>query len=134
VKRNYPNRFVALLAAMVFLLSGAGEAFGLHACPLHDPASAAHGHAGPEGAEAAGTSAHEHHGTSDAPEEAGHGPCTCKGACPTAGPGAVAVYTTVGFAVRIVAAPSVVVSSADLALPGITAFLVPNAQAPPHIG
>ncbi|HEU4884639.1 MAG TPA: hypothetical protein VFT45_20455, partial [Longimicrobium sp.] len=91
MNRPLRDRLTALLAAALFLLSGAGDAFGAHPCPHHAaigapstvvspavdaPAAAHEGHA-------------EHHSAPAAPaEHDGHDACTCvDGVCPvSAGP------------------------------------------------
>jgi hypothetical protein len=73
---RWPYRLVASALAVLFLTTGAVDAYGLHRCPHHDglPAdaeepTAAHAHA----AHAADPSHDDEHGS--------HGPCTCVGTC-----------------------------------------------------
>lgn len=126
----------ALLAAVLFLLSGAGDAFGAHACP-HHTAIAAPGFAAPMAAGAAHhghAAAHEGHGPAAPGQHDGHSACTCGGVCPiSAGPAPLA-------APALVPVPLALLPEAPFALPDGTALparlvahLLPFAQAPPPL-
>lgn len=131
VNRPPRTRWTALLAAVLFLLSGAGEAFGAHACPHHTAIAAPHS-AGQTPAEHGGHGAHQSHGPAAPADHDGHDACTCGGLCPvSAGPAPLA-------APGVVPVPPAVLAEAPAALPDGTALpprllahLLPFAQAPP---
>lgn len=117
--------------ALVFLLSGAGETFGVHLCPQHDLV----GHTGGHGADSSDTGLHQH----DAPSEpsdsqTGHEHCTCLGVCPTSAAADVpaAGASTIEVAFEIV--PRVPVAPVDVVLPRLAPFFLPYSQAPPLLG
>lgn len=134
VNRPLRQRLTALLAAVLFLLSGAGDAFGAHACPhhaaigvpAHDGASAQEGAAGHHGHVA-------HDPTPAAPaEHDGHAACTCGGVCPVStGVAPLAAPATLHLAILVsTAAPAA--RPDDAALPSrLLPHLLPFAQAPP---
>jgi hypothetical protein len=121
------RRAFALLASAILLLSGAGEAAGVHPCPHHSgiaaPAAAAGDH-------------HHHRGAHDrsAPADHDHAPCNCGGHCaPPLG--------LVLPPVAIIPVPSAVVDAARALRTGAEArparhipHLLPFAQAPPRAG
>jgi len=132
------RRLTALLAAMLLLLSGAGDAFGAHPCP-HHAAIGAPGHAAPsaEPAEhAAPADAHHGHGAhGQAPaqpaDDDGHSACTCGGICPVStGPAPIAPSLVPLPFVLAAAAPAAQVAQAELPSRFVPHFL-PFAQAPP---
>ena len=109
----------ALLAAALFLVAGAERAFSYAACPHH-------GMAAPAGR--AGHATHDH----DAPPSGDHsGPCSCLGACQTAGagvlPSARSLQVAAPGAVTRAAGPTVEI----VALPGREPHTLPFATAPP---
>ncbi len=143
------RRIVSLIAAFAFLATAGADAYGLHSCPHHDgvPASqhahasndAVAGHpgsdhlAGKAAAPGHGTAmggAHEGAGNHPADSHADHGPCTCVGAC-----SATAVSVPSEPARVLVAAPPVgtvaAVPGDAQTLPGIRAYILPWANAPP---
>lgn len=121
---------------MLLLLSGAGDAFGAHACPHHAaiqaPAYAV------QAAAADHHAAHASHDPTPAPEPEhddghdGHEACTCGGVCPVStGPAPLAP----AWLVRV---PLVLPYAAPAAHPDptglpsrLTPYLLPFAQAPP---
>jgi hypothetical protein len=135
VNRPPRTRWTALLAAVLFLLSGAGDAFGAHACPHHTAITAPQSAGQVAGAEHGGHAAHESHGPAapaDHDGHDGHDACTCGGVCPvSAGPAPLA-------APGLVPVPPALLAEAPAALPDGTALpprllahLLPFAQAPP---
>lgn len=131
---------------MLLLLSGAGDAFGAHACPHHDAivapgyassvADAVDASSSMDAADAVPHGAHASHAGTPAPEHGdghdGHEACTCGGVCPvSAGPAPLA-----GRALLHV--PLVLPYAAPAAHPDptglpsrLTPYLLPFAQAPP---
>jgi hypothetical protein len=127
------RRLLALLCAMFPLLSGAGDAFGAHACPHHAAIAA------PEYATSVSADADRHGGhashegmPASAPEHDGHDACTCGGVCPVStGPAPLA-------AAWLIRVPLVLPYAAPAAHPDPTGlpsrlapYLLPFAQAPP---
>lgn len=110
---------------MLLLLTGSGDAFGVHACPHHDAVSQAAmaqaGHAG----------MHGHGAGHDAPADAeDHGACTCLGACftATAAPLPRAVLLPVA---RVVSVSTPATSTVALPRRGRLPYVLPYATAPP---
>jgi hypothetical protein len=134
VKRTLPNRVVAVTMAMVFLLLGAGDLFGVHPCPHHDLLAA---HAGEHNAShAPGTPEPPHEHEQAAPgEEATHGPCTCQGACPSSTAAeALPAHVRPAMVESVVDTPRTGVRVRDVLLPRFTPFLLPYAHGPPQLG
>lgn len=133
MNRPLRHRFAALLAAVLFLLSGAGDAFGAHACP-HHAAIAAPDYA-VQAADRHG--AHESHGEPAPPASHeghdGHEACTCAGLCPVgAGPAPLAAPWVVRLPLDLPhAAPAALPDPTGLP-PRLAAHLLPFAQAPPQ--
>lgn len=131
VNRTLRDRLTALLAAVLFLLSGAGDAFGAHPCP-HHAAITAPDYVAQAAAEHGGHAAHGAHG-SDAPaEHDGHAACTCGGVCPiSAGPAPLDAPALVPVPLALL--PAAPTAHPDgTALPArLLAHLLPFAQAPP---
>jgi hypothetical protein len=136
VNRPLRHRFAALLAAVLFLLSGAGDAFGAHACPHHaaiaapDYAVQAADHPDPHPSHGQPTPpvSHEEHDAHD-----GHEACTCAGLCPVgAGPAPLATPWVVRQPLDLpYAAPAA--HPDPTGLPSrLAAHLLPFAQAPPQ--
>lgn len=137
VNRPLRHRFAALLAAVLFLLSGAGDAFGAHACPHHaaigapDYAVQAADHHPDHHAshgESAGPISHDGQDGHD-----GHEACTCAGLCPVgAGPAPLAAPWVIRLPLDPpCAAPSALPDPTGLP-PRLAAHLLPFAQAPPQ--
>lgn len=113
--RTLPGRSVALvLALLLFLLAGAGEASILHECAHHDMPAAGHAAAGHVAAGEAGAGPHQERHTGSADSPADDAPCTCIGTChasaaaPVAvagGPSLVAAAPPAAPAAPLVAAP-----------------------------
>jgi hypothetical protein len=132
VNRPLRDRLTALLAAVLFLLSGAGDAFGAHACP-HHAAIAAPDYAAPAAAaDHHGHGADAPHGPAHSAGHDGHAACTCGGVCPVSGgpaPLAAAVVLPLPLAPTD-AAPAA--HPDPTGLPArFSAHLLPFAQAPP---
>lgn len=122
----------ALLAAVLFLLSGAGDAFGAHPCP-HHAAIAAPGYAVSAAADHHAQAADHHasHG-SEAPEHDGHAACTCGGICPVAtGPAPLAAPALVALPLALADAPPAAHPDPTGLPARLLAHLLPFAQAPP---
>lgn len=136
VNRTLRDRLTALVAAALFLLSGAGDAFGAHACPHHaaiaaptsvaaaaehDAAAAHHGHGA-------------HHPTPAAPaEHDGHDACTCGGVCPVSAGPAPLPASTPGHLPVLATSPSPAARVDDATLPSrLVPHFLPFAQAPPR--
>jgi hypothetical protein len=124
VNRSPLHRLSALLAAAFFFLAWGGEAAGLHACPHHGGAPAAH-------ADAPGHGGHgDGHDEAPAPE---HGGCTCASGCPSAG--GVPLPPDEGGAglrVAVVHAGPATFPRAEWAAPTVPPFFLPYAQGPPQ--
>ncbi|HEX2210625.1 MAG TPA: hypothetical protein VHG93_23290 [Longimicrobium sp.] len=135
---NRPPRYrwTALLAAVLFLLSGAGDAFGAHPCPHHAAIAAPAAVTG--AADHAAPSAHHghagHHPAPPAPEEHdGHSACTCGGVCPVStGPAPLPASPTRHLAL-LVSSAAPAARREDPALPSrLVPHFLPFAQAPPR--
>lgn len=134
--RYRSSRLSALFTAVVFLLIGAGDVFGLHSCPHHENASPGHGQAA---AEHDGTAHHSAHHGEEAGTPAGGadhsgGPCICGGSCP-----AVSLAPLPATSISIVEIfPAAVqpVGIRDRIAPRerFLPFFLPYANAPPLIG
>jgi hypothetical protein len=131
------RRLTALLAAVLFLLSGAGDAFGAHACP-HHAAIGAPAQGG--GAVDHAAMAHHGHGVDHSAPAApadhdSHAACTCGGVCPvSAGVAPLAGPATFHLAILVsTAAPAARTENAELPSRLVPHFL-PFAQAPPSLG
>src|SRR5690606_19893035 len=112
--------------AVVFLLLGAGDLFGVHPCPHHEGGAGheeAQGHSAP--------SEHAHHGTPDTEAPAEHGGCTCQGACPTASAGFLPIAPRVEIGIPVEFLPLAVVRGQTSYLPRYLPFFLPYSQAPP---
>lgn len=139
VNRPPPRqRLTALLAAVLFLLSGAGDAFGAHACPHHAaiaaPAAAHAGSAAHHGS-AAVHHGHAAHSSAPAPpaEHDGHAACTCGGVCPVGAGAAPLPASATGHLAVLVASAAPAAHLADAELPTrLVPHFLPFAQAPPR--
>ena len=125
------TRLAALLVAMLFLLSGAGDVLGAHPCP-HHAAIGAPAHADAQAAH--GEHGHAAHDPAPAAPEGhdGHAACTCAGVCPLGtGPAPLAAPATLHLAILVAtAAPAAPLD--DPELPGrLVPHFLPFAQAPP---
>jgi len=134
VNRPLRTRLTGLLAATLFLLSGAGDAFGAHPCP-HHAAIGAPDHAAESAGHAAAEAHHGHDARDAAPavpqEHDSHAACTCDGVCPAAaGPAAPAPNVFRLPLATAAAAPAARPSRAELPSRFVPHFL-PFAQAPP---
>jgi hypothetical protein len=135
VNRTLRDRLTAFLAAALFLLSGAGDAFGAHPCPHHAaiaapaaftgavadaPADAHHGHAA-------------HHPAPGAPaEHDGHGACTCADVCPVGAGAAPLPASSSAFLPVLATSPAPAARTGDATLPSrLLPHFLPFAQAPP---
>jgi hypothetical protein len=128
VNRTLRDRLTALLAAALFLLSGAGDAFGAHPCPHHaaiapaadTPAAAHHGHA-------------EHHPAPDGPaEHGGHDACTCADVCPVGAGATPLPASTFSDLPVFPLSPAPAARMDDATLPArLVPHFLPFAQAPP---
>jgi hypothetical protein len=135
VNRPFRDRLTALLAAALFLLSGAGDAFGAHACPHHAAIAAPASAAAP--AVDAGAAAHhghaEHHPAPAAPaEHDSHGACTCGGICPVSTGPASLPESNPGHLSVLASLPAPGARRGDATLPSrLVPHFLPFAQAPP---
>ena len=137
VNQSEPNRCTALLLALLFLLSMAGDAFGSHECAHHNPAPPSQSSGNqPEHATEAG---HHAHDSADlptpAPHDTGHGePCTCIGMCQAGSAAALPPSPRVELRdpVAIAAAPSITEAAPDL--PRFRPFFLPYPTAPTSSG
>lgn len=132
--RYRSSRLSALFMAVVFLLIGAGDLFGLHSCPHHDDSAAGHEMPAGEGASHHSAAGHDH-GLSMPADEGGHtgGPCICGGSCPAASlaplPGtSISIVEIFPAAAQPVGIRDIVVAR-NFFLP----FFLPYANAPPLI-
>lgn len=137
MNRPLRDRLTALLAAFVFLLSGAGDAFGAHPCP-HHAAIAAPEWAAPDAHPAAADAHHGHaadasHSSAPA-EHDGHAACTCGGVCPVStGPASLAARPAVQLPLVFAPAAPAARSAEAQALPSrFHPHFLPFAQAPPR--
>jgi hypothetical protein len=130
----------AFLAAALFLLSGAGDAFGAHPCPHHaaiaaPPAFAASA-VDASVADAAADAHHGHAAHHPAPagpaEHDGHGACTCADVCPV-GAGAAPLPASRSTYLPVLATtPAAAARTDDATLPSrLLPHFLPFAQAPP---
>ena len=133
VQRTPAHRFVALMAAVLFLFTWTGEALGAHACPHHDAVPGAP--ATMQGMAHAGhhPAAHAPHDV-PAPEHADAHACTCQGKCPSVAGGALPTSDETALrvapaAIRAQAAPRV-----ERIVPTLVPFFLPYGQAPPTLG
>jgi hypothetical protein len=126
VNRPLRARLTALLAAVLFLLSGAGDAFGAHPCPHHTAIAA------PQAAAHDGHAAHGAHDPAAPAGHDGHDACTCGGICPvSAGPAPLAAPALVPVPLAVLRAATAAHPN-ESALPArLLAYLLPFAQAPP---
>ncbi len=125
VKRTCTQRTFAAMTALVFLLLGAGDLFGLRVCPHHN-AGAGHGEA---------HGAAEHHLHADAEHaapmpEADHEPCNCAGFCPTAAGPSDPVSSGFSLPAAETSTTAPVEDDTGVVLVPV-AHLLPYAQAPP---
>jgi hypothetical protein len=137
VNRPLRDRMTALLAAVLFLLSGAGDAFGAHPCPHHAAITAPHAPAAIAAPAADATDAahraHAHHTPPAAPaEHDGHDACTCGGVCPVSAGAVPLPAPGFGHLSLLARSPAPAARADDARLPArrIPHFL-PFAQAPP---
>ncbi|MDB4951814.1 MAG: hypothetical protein JWM27_4463 [Gemmatimonadetes bacterium] len=135
VNRRASLRPAALLVALLFLLSWAGDSLGFHPCPHHDLLAAAHA----AGMEHGGTHAHAagHHDASSpaAPSHQGHdGPCTCLSYCCSAAPAMLSGVPAVQFAALLVHPHHAPAADAASARPRLLPYVLPYGQAPPSAG
>jgi hypothetical protein len=129
VKAKRTNRIVAMMTALVFLLLGAGDLFGLRACPHHESSD---GHGGAHASAPERSLHHEHR--EEAPSsvpDANHEPCTCAGFCPTAPTVGLPADTDVPVAFTVAAAELPVVGDTGSEFPRFIPFFLPYSQAPP---
>jgi hypothetical protein len=136
VNRPLRDRLTAFLAAALFLLSGAGDAFGAHPCP-HHAAIAAPASAGASAADAPAAGAHhghaEHHPAPAAPaEHDGHDACTCGGICPVGTGAAPLPESNPGRLSVLTLTPAPAARPDDATLPSrLVPHFLPFSQAPP---
>ncbi|HEX5869061.1 MAG TPA: hypothetical protein VFY65_01525 [Longimicrobium sp.] len=136
MNRTLRDRLTAFLAAALFLLSGAGDAFGAHPCPHHAAIPAPSPAAATEAGHASADAHHghgEHHPVPDAPaEHDSHDACTCGGVCPV-GAGTVPLpASTLGHLSVLAPAPAPAARPGDATLPSrLVPHFLPFAQAPP---
>ena len=134
MNRSPLDRLFALLLAVLFLGSTAGDGFGLDPCPHH--AAPAHASAALHGEAGNAHSAHTHDAApspADAPADHS-GACTCIGAC-EAGTGA-ALSAPPLAAVRahfVVHSPDHRATASSVA-PRLLPYFLPYALAPPRHG
>jgi hypothetical protein len=135
VNRPLRDRLTALLAAALFLLSGAGDAFGAHPCPHHAAIAAPASPAAP--AVDAHAEAHhghaEHHPAPAAPAEHDrHDACTCGGICPVSAGTAPLPESNPGHLPVLALSPAPAARWDDATLPSrLVPHFLPFAQAPP---
>lgn len=127
MNRSPRARLSALLAAVLFLLSGAGDAFGAHPCPHHGAIAA------PDfavrGADHHGHAAHD---PAAPAEHDGHDACTCGGICPVSGGPAPLAAPAIAFLLLAPPAAAPAAHPDPTGLPSrLAAHLLPFAQAPP---
>jgi hypothetical protein len=132
VNRPLRDRLTALLAAALFLLSGAGDAFGAHPCP-HHTAIAAPSAVASSAADAAHHAHGQHHDPPATPaEHDGHDACTCvDGVCPM---GAAPLPASgFGHLPLLARSPAPAARTDDARLPArLLPHFLPFAQAPPR--
>ena len=135
-RRSLPLRLLSLASALVLLLVGTADAYGLHRCAHHD---ALPGEAVPAGgAEHAAPGAHADHGAAQAPAAHDHGApanehdggCTCVGDCsgPDAAPAAHEPPTAIAGRLSTLVAPA----HGLAAIPQV-AWLLPPINGPPFL-
>lgn len=141
--RNASKRFSALFAAVLFLLSSAGEGFGIQPCPFHDAdygaSSGEHSDAGHD--EHAGHDAHHHGAPTPEPDAApGHdhhgesGLCTHVDVCQSAaGVHLPADLDAFEFAAFAVESPSIL-PPVERLFAAFIPFFLPYPNAPPAHG
>ena len=132
MRRTLYQRVTAILMALVFLLSGAGELFGAHVCPQHDPIvyQATHGE---DDGQAAAHRHHEHPASSGESQD-GHEHCTCLGVCPTSAPAGVPAEVSLTVAETLDWVPVAPAATVEVVLPAFIPYFLPYAQAPPLFG
>lgn len=126
MKRSSPNRFSALVAALLVLFAWTGDAVGLHPCPHHSalPTAADTADAG---------AADEDHGAHapDPADHGEHGACTCVGCCP-AGAALPAFAAALRETPILDGAPPSSLAGRATDLPArFPPFVLPYGQAPP---
>jgi hypothetical protein len=136
MRRTIHQRVIAIVMALVFLLSGAGELFAAHVCPQHDPIvyeaiqGATEGHAAAH--------AHADHHRHDQPaspaeSDAGREHCTCLGVCPTSSLDGLPSEALQAVEVALDWVPVEHAVPADVVLPRFIPFFLPYSQAPPFL-
>lgn len=139
VNRSPLDRLFALLLAVLFLGSTAGDGLGLDPCPHHAPA-AAHGSAPSHGSAGVGAAAHAHHAPSSPSAPAPDGPadhsgaCTCIGGCVAGTGAALAAPPPVAFRAHLVAHVAAGPAAASDFVPRLPSHFLPYALAPPRHG
>lgn len=125
--------------SLFFLLNGAENAFGMHACPHHDlvvqSGGAEHGMAGHEmashkmaGHEMEGMGDHSNH------SQPGHsGPCTCQGVCQMTAAAALPEPPVAVPTATIAVVPVAPLRAEHLLARRRAPFFLPYAQAPPRV-
>lgn len=143
VNRSLRDRLTAFLAAALFLLSGAGDAFGAHPCPHHAAIAAPAAFAAPAASAADASVAHApadaHHGhAADHSAPAGpaehdeHDACTCADVCPSGAGAAPLPRSRFSDLPVPVTSPAPVARTDDATLPSrLLPHVLPFAQAPP---
>jgi hypothetical protein len=137
VNRPLRDRLTALLAAALFLLSGAGDAFGAHPCSHHAAIEAPAAFVSSSADAAAAAAAHhahaEHHTPPAAPaEHDGHDACTCADVCPVGASAAALPPSTPGHLSVLAPSPAPAARTDDATLPArLVPHFLPFAQAPP---
>lgn len=127
MRRSRPDRFSALLAALLLLFTWTGDAAGLHPCPHHSAVPAEQEHA------AGAHHAHDADPGAPAGHGADHGACTCAGSC--LGGAALPALDAVPGEVPLAAAPGRYAAAPDAAgLPDrFPPFVLPYGHAPPAL-
>lgn len=129
MNRRPQTRLAALLVAVLFLLSGAESAFGVHQCPHHDLiVESGDVHAGHDMA------GHEGMGHHSDPQPDHSGPCTCQGACQMGSAAALPelAATAPDAATILVEVPTL--RGGEFPARHHTPFFLPYSQAPPRVG
>ena len=132
MRRTIHQRVIAIVMALVFLLTGAGELFAAHVCPQHDPIV----YQAIQGAAESHVADHAHHHQPDQPAspaeaDGDHEHCTCLGVCPTGSPDVLPGEASQVVEVALDWVPVERAVPADAALPRFIPFFLPYSQAPP---
>lgn len=138
MNRSPLDRLFALLLAVLFLGSTAGDGLGLDPCPHHAPAEAHASAPSHEPADVAHTG-HAHHAAPSAPSPADgpadhSGACTCIGGCVAGTGAALAAPPPVAFRAHFVAHVAARPATAAGFVPRLPSYFLPYALAPPRHG